>query len=205
MTPVPQDSVMPRLNSFIPAYHYALSKVRCNPPANLSAGVEQQAHDYLSSLHEFKPMQRVRIDYDSKLDDREKLFPAPRQRFNWEGYIHSYFYNPGLFTMPVINAKKMVDTIRFVPESRSDPETTDATKAHGDPEGMDELLKQFIPTNKRKETKPKVLQDAHGLKRKLEEEEQNRSAKSSRIATPSNGEGEEGQGRQKKKKNLILQ
>ncbi|XP_060713890.1 protein TASOR isoform X1 [Tachysurus vachellii] len=175
LTPVPQDSEMPWLNSFIPAYHYALSKVRCNPPANLSAGVEQQAHDYLSSLHESKPMQRVRIDYDSKLDDREKLFPAPRQRFNWEGYIHSYFYNPGLFTMPLVNTKKMVEMFRFVPESRSDPETTDATKAH---------------SNNRKETKQKVLQDAHGLKRKLEEEEQNRSAKSSRIAMPSNGEGE---------------
>ncbi|XP_058230275.1 protein TASOR isoform X2 [Hemibagrus wyckioides] len=193
LTPVPQDPVMPRLNSFIPAYHYALSKVRCNPPANLSAGVEQQAHEYLNSLHESKPIQRVRMDYDIKLDDREKLFPAPRQRFNWEGYIHSYLYNSGVYTMPVVNAKKMVEMFRCVPEFRPDPETTDASEAHGDPEGMTELLKNLLEVNKRKEAKQKTLLDAHGLKRKLEEEEQNSSAKCSRMATPSNGEGDEGQ------------
>ncbi|KAK3512544.1 hypothetical protein QTP70_015631, partial [Hemibagrus guttatus] len=193
LTPVPQDHVMPRLNSFMPAYHYALSKVRCNPPTNLSAGVEQQAHEYLNSLHESKPIQRVRIDYDVKLDDREKLFPAPRQRFNWEGYIHSYFYNTGVYTMPVVNAKKLVEMFRCVPESRTDPETTDATEAHGDPEGMTELLKKLLQMNKRKEAKQKMLLDTHGSKRKLEEEEQNLSAKCSRMATPSNGEGEEGQ------------
>lgn len=138
------------------------------------------------------------MDYDIKLDDREKLFPAPRQRFNWEGYVHSYLYNSGVYTMPVVNAKKIVEMFRCIPESRPDPETMDAGEAHGDPEGMTELLKNLLQMNKRKEAKQKMLLDAHGLKRKLEEEEQNLSAKCSRMATPSNGEGDEGQGRQKK-------
>ncbi|MCJ8744545.1 hypothetical protein PDJAM_G00119910 [Pangasius djambal] len=191
LTPVPQDPVMPRLNSFIPAYHYALSKVRCNPPANLSAGVEQQALEYLSSLHESKPIQRVRLDYDIKLDDREKLFPAPRQRFKWENYIHSYFYSPGLYVMPVEKAKNMVEMFRYVLESSTDREPTDTAQAHSDPEGMSELLK-LMQVKKTKETKQKeVPLDTHGLKRKLEEEVQNVSAKCSRMATPSNGEPEE--------------
>lgn len=45
---------MPQLNSFAPALHHALVKVRCNPPADLSAGVERQARDYLSGLYHGK-------------------------------------------------------------------------------------------------------------------------------------------------------
>lgn len=176
LTPGPQDPVIPHLNSFIPAYHYALSKVRCNPPVNLSAGVEQQAHEYLIGLCESRPIQRVRLDYDIKLDDREKLFAAPKQRFNWESYIKSYFYSPGPYTMPVEKAKNLVEMFRGVPESSTDPETTDKAEA------------------KQKE----VLPDTHGLKRKVAEEAQNMSAKCSRMASPSNGEAEESQGRQNK-------
>lgn len=189
LTPVPQDPVMLHLNSFIPAFHYALSKVRCNPPDNVSAGVEQQAHEYLNSLQESKPIQRVRLDYDVKLDDREKLFPAPRQRFNWEGYIRSYFYSPGLYTMPVENAKNMVEMFRCAPRSRTDPETADFAEAPSDPEGM--VLK-LIQMNEMKEAKQKDV-PMNTLKRKLEEEVQNVSTKCSRMATPSNGDAEESQ------------
>ncbi|KAI5093383.1 protein TASOR [Silurus meridionalis] len=193
LIPLPQEPEMPHLNSFIPAYHYALSKVRCNPPPNLSAGVEQQAREYLSSLYESKPIQRIRLNYDVKLDDREKLFPAPKQRFNLEGYIRSYFYNPSLYTMPVEKAKNLVEKFRCVSASRTDPETADSAEAFSDPEGMNGLL-NFVQMNKIKEAKPKeVASDTQGLKRKSEEEERNVTAKCSRMATPSNGEAEEGQ------------
>ncbi|KAF5899220.1 protein TASOR [Clarias magur] len=191
LTPVPQDTVMPHLNSFLPAYHYALSKVRCNTPPNLSAGVEQQAHEYFNSLHESKPIQRVRLDYDVKLDDREKVFPAPRQRFHWEGYIRSYFFNPGLYTMPVQKAKNIIEKFGCVPESSTDPGTVDSSEDHGDPEGTNKDLK-LLQTNKTKEAMLKEMRlDTHGLKRKLEEDAQNVSAKCSRMAAPSNGEAED--------------
>lgn len=181
---------MPHLNSFLPAYHYALSKVRCNPPPNLSAGVEQLVHEYLSSLQESKPIQRVRLDYDVKLDDREKVFPAPRQKFNWEGYVRSYFFSPGLYTLPVQKAKNITEKFRCVPEYSTDPETVDSTEDHGKPEGTNKGSK-LLHTNKTKEAKLKEVRlDTHGLKRKSEEDAQNVSAKCSRMAAPSNGEAE---------------
>ncbi|KAM9444561.1 protein TASOR isoform 2-T2 [Clarias gariepinus] len=190
LTQVPQDTVMPQLNSFLPAYHYALSKVRCNPPPNLSAGVEQLVHEYLSSLQESKPIQRVRLDYDVKLDDREKVFPAPRQKFNWEGYVRSYFFSPGLFTLPVQKAKNITEKFRCVPEYSTDPETVDSSEDHGKPEGTNKGSK-LLHTNKTKEAKlNEVRLDTHGLKRKSEEDAQNVSAKCSRMAAPSNGEAE---------------
>lgn len=197
---------MPQLNSFIPAYHSALIKVRCNPPANLSAGVEQAIREYLS-IHESKSGQRVRFDYDAKLDEREKLFPAPRQRFNWKGYVHSYFYNPGLYTIDVANATEIMEMFRSVPESTIDPETTDTAGAPGgEQKGLNKLLlKELMQLNNRKEAEQKeVLPDAHGVKRKLEEEVQNVSAKCSRMTTSSAEEAEKGQGRQKYAENVLI-
>ncbi|KAI4881039.1 hypothetical protein NFI96_027968 [Prochilodus magdalenae] len=187
LLPVPQDPIIPHLDSFIPAFHYALGKVRCNPPANLGAGVEQQAHDYLSSIREGKLIQRVRLDYDHKLDEREKLFPAPRQKYNWENYVRSYFYNPHLFTMPVENAKNMVEKLRCVPETSTDSETADSVEAHSDPERLKELLK--LIQIKKKVAKQKGTgsdegaSDTHGLKRKSEEEANEISPKCLKTAS----------------------
>lgn len=55
--PLPSASrpvLMPHLNTFIPALHHSLAKVRCNPPSDLSAGVELQAREYLSGCKEGK-------------------------------------------------------------------------------------------------------------------------------------------------------
>ncbi|XP_035376057.1 protein TASOR [Electrophorus electricus] len=192
LMPLPQDPAMPRLGCFIPAFHYALNKVRANPPAILSAGVEQQAYDYLSSLREGKLVQRARLDYDHKLDEREKLFPAPRQKYNWESYVRSYFYAPGMFTMPVEKAKNMVDLLWCPPEACM--EIQDGNEAPADPERLKELLK-LIQMNKNlkvaKQEKKGLEEgalDAHGVKRKLEEEEHEISPKFQKMASLDSGE-----------------
>ncbi|KAA8593274.1 hypothetical protein FQN60_009390, partial [Etheostoma spectabile] len=86
--------VMPRLNQFIPVLHHALVKARANPPPELSAGIRQY------------PMS----EYDSKLDERGKLFPAPKHhRVNMDGYLRSYLYNPALYLLSVARARQMVE------------------------------------------------------------------------------------------------
>nr|XP_046199057.1 protein TASOR-like isoform X2 [Oncorhynchus gorbuscha] len=115
-----RDPAMPQLNSFVPALHHALVKVRCNPPADLSAGVERQARDYLSGLHHGKRRHIPITEYDTKLDDRGKLFPAPKHhKLKMEGYLRSYIYNPNLYTMPVFQAKEMVESYCTVPDDNS--------------------------------------------------------------------------------------
>lgn len=49
-------------------------------------------------------------EYDSKLDECMKLFPAPKQhRVNMEGYLRSYLYTPALHLLSVARAKQMVE------------------------------------------------------------------------------------------------
>ncbi|KAL0978818.1 hypothetical protein UPYG_G00176120 [Umbra pygmaea] len=114
------DAIMPQLNSFVPALHHALVKVRCNPPADILAGVENQARDYLSGLHDGKLRHIPITEYDAKLDDRGKLFPAPKHpKLNIEGYLRSYIYSPKLYAMPVARANELVERYCVVPEDDS--------------------------------------------------------------------------------------
>ncbi|XP_032369625.1 protein TASOR isoform X2 [Etheostoma spectabile] len=102
--------VMPRLNQFIPVLHHALVKARANPPPELSAGVERLARDYLASLNDGIIRQYPMSEYDSKLDERGKLFPAPKHhRVNMDGYLRSYLYNPALYLLSVARARQMVE------------------------------------------------------------------------------------------------
>ncbi|XP_050930559.1 LOW QUALITY PROTEIN: protein TASOR [Lates calcarifer] len=121
-------TVMPRLNQFIPALHHALVKARANPPPELSAGVERQAREYLIGLTDGKEVAVIETErqregeadrqvrqypmgeYDSKLDERGKLFPAPKHhRVNMDGYLRSYLYNPALYLLSVARARQMVE------------------------------------------------------------------------------------------------
>ncbi|KAL0978175.1 hypothetical protein UPYG_G00167040 [Umbra pygmaea] len=114
------DAIMPKLKSFVPALHHALVKVRCNPPADISAGVENQARDYLSGLCDGKLHHIPITEYDAKLDDQDKLFPAPKQpKLNIEGYLRSYIYTPKLYAMPVTQANELVERYCIVPEDFS--------------------------------------------------------------------------------------
>ncbi|XP_038553930.1 uncharacterized protein tasora isoform X3 [Micropterus salmoides] len=102
--------VMPRLNQFIPALHHALVKARANPPPELSAGVERQAREYLIGQNEGKVRQYPMGEYESKLDEPGKQFPAPKHhRVNMDGYLRSYLYSPALYLLSVARATQMVE------------------------------------------------------------------------------------------------
>ncbi|KAG9337078.1 hypothetical protein JZ751_029846 [Albula glossodonta] len=111
-----QPPIMPQLDTFVPALHYALMKVRSNPPVDLGAGVERQARDYLSSRDEGKVRQYYMNEYKQNLDEREKLHAAPKQRHNLEGYLRSYIYRPNVYLLAVVQAREMVESLRRAPE-----------------------------------------------------------------------------------------
>ncbi|XP_044066398.1 protein TASOR isoform X2 [Siniperca chuatsi] len=122
-------TVMPRLNQFIPALHHALVKARANPPPELSAGVERQAREYLIGQNEGKVRQYPMGEYESKLDEQGKLFPAPNHhRVNMDGYLRSYMYSPALYLLSVARARQMVEA-HCGPE---EPEEVRLAKSCGD-------------------------------------------------------------------------
>lgn len=49
-------------------------------------------------------------EYESKLEEGGKLFPAPKHhRVNMDGYLRSYLYSPALYLLSVARARQMVE------------------------------------------------------------------------------------------------
>nr|XP_055073530.1 protein TASOR isoform X1 [Misgurnus anguillicaudatus] len=166
------NPILPQHDLFIPALHYALNKARSDSPADPSTAVEQHIHDCLTNLKEGNFLQRMRIVYNPKLDVREKLFPAPRKKINWEGFMRSYIYNPKVYTIVLERVKNKMEELRV----RTTP-SNKKTDPHADPEKVKELLK-LIQLNKRHSKEklscagetgsPVAMEDTYMLKRKIE-------------------------------------
>uniref|UniRef100_A0A671KRG6 Protein TASOR-like n=1 Tax=Sinocyclocheilus anshuiensis TaxID=1608454 RepID=A0A671KRG6_9TELE len=92
----------------------------------------------------------------------EKLFPAPRQKTNWESFVRPYIYKPAVFTMLLESVKEKVEELRGQPEGAA---------PHNDPGKVQELLK-LIQRNKKsskgEEGDPEPAEDSCTLKRKLD-------------------------------------
>ncbi|XP_056303591.1 LOW QUALITY PROTEIN: protein TASOR, partial [Danio aesculapii] len=170
-----QSSMMPQHDSFISALHYSLSKSRSDPPAELGTTIEHQVYDYLTNLCEGKPVQRIRTDYDPKLDVREKLFPAPRQKNNWESFMRPYIFNPAKFTMVQENMKKKVEQLQFQPD-----QSTRKAASQNDPVKVKELLKLIQMNRKGSQGEtgsPEAMEGTCTLKRKVDLDDHEESSK----------------------------
>ncbi|XP_078139750.1 protein TASOR-like [Centroberyx gerrardi] len=206
-------TVMPRLSLFLPALHHALVKARASPPAELSAGVELQARDYLSGRSQGQGQVRLYPmgEYDSKLDERGKLFPAPKHhRLNMDGYLRSYLYSPALYLLSVARAKQMVEA-HCGPEEPQDrggrgrgEQRKERSGAGEEPAGnqkAQQLIDLVLACKRNAEREVGKEgggggggQEARGRKRKQEQEMAERTLKYLRRASQEEGRAEGNQG-----------
>lgn len=200
---VPQSPISPHLDPFIPALHFALNKVRgspqTSPPPNPSVAVTEHIANYLSGQREGKLLPRVNISYDQKLDERERLFPAPRNKLNLEAYLRSYIYCPNLYCIPVAKAESMTESSQNSSECCTASNQELAAEGSGsngpevdkDPERVQQLLK-LIQIQKQQAGKALEASPAPSLKRKCEGGEAEAGGKHARKSELNNGfrEGE---------------
>ncbi|XP_033938502.1 protein TASOR isoform X2 [Pseudochaenichthys georgianus] len=190
--------VMPRLSQFIPALHHALVKARANHPPELSAGVEHLTREYLVGLTDGKVRQYPMGEYDSKLDECMKLFPAPKQhRVNMEGYLRSYLYTPALHLLSVARAKQMVEAHCGPEESQEanlrrslgghrevmgKEATSNSREGQTNTQKMQQLVDLVLTCKRKAETVGRKEGGeggvkVHGRKRKMEQETAERTLK----------------------------
>uniref|UniRef100_A0AAY4BM34 Transcription activation suppressor b n=1 Tax=Denticeps clupeoides TaxID=299321 RepID=A0AAY4BM34_9TELE len=176
--------LLPWVNAFVPALHYALNKAHCNPTSDLSEGVQSQAREYLKGNHEGQQWPRVRLDYDTS--DREHSATRQRVCFNWEGIMRSYIYNPNLYLIPIVKASNMMQDI---PVSTSDQ--SGGKQGEQNPAMVKDLL-TLIQMSKRKGEQDLEPTEAHGVKRKLDDEEGAVASKCARVEPVNNPTSMEG-------------
>lgn len=108
----PQAPVLSSVESFVPALHYALFKLRPNPGKDLSSGVERQATEYLTRMDSGTVRPFVLPEYKYNVDDRTNPLQVPRHKFNMEGVLRSYTHNPANYMLPLNKAKDIIERIR---------------------------------------------------------------------------------------------
>nr|XP_015814187.2 uncharacterized protein tasora [Nothobranchius furzeri] len=173
-------SVMPRLKEFIPALHHALIKARANPPSNLSAGVELQTREYLSSLSDGSARQYSMTEYDAKVDEEGKLHPPPKHhRVNMDSYMKSYLSNPALYLLPVARAEQVVNSV-CGPEQRQETAANSIAGCTNDRK-IQQLLDMFWTCKRNAELEVRreggEALKVPGRKRKMEQETAERALK----------------------------
>ncbi|XP_026223768.1 protein TASOR isoform X1 [Anabas testudineus] len=112
LTVEPQPAIMSSMQSFIPALHYALFKLRPNPGKDLSLGVERQATDYLTRMDSGTVRPFILPEYKYNVDDRTNPLTVPRHKFNTEAVLRSYVHNPANYILPLNKAKDIIERIR---------------------------------------------------------------------------------------------
>ncbi|KAM6924531.1 protein TASOR [Xenentodon cancila] len=112
LTVEPQPAILSSVESFIPALHYALFKLRPNPGKDLSSGVERQATDYLTRMDSGTVRPFILPDYKYNMDERTSPLPAPRPKFNMEAVLRNYVHNPANYILPLNKAKDVIERIR---------------------------------------------------------------------------------------------
>ncbi|XP_026188373.1 protein TASOR isoform X2 [Mastacembelus armatus] len=108
----PQPAILSSMESFIPALHYALFKLRPNPGKDLSSGVERQATDYLTRMDSGTVRPFILPDYKYNVDDRTHPLPSPRPKFNMDAVLRSYIHNPANYILPLNKAKDIIERIQ---------------------------------------------------------------------------------------------
>lgn len=142
----------------------------------------------------------MHVNYDQKLDDRERLFPAPRNKLNLEAYLHSYIYCPNLYCIPVAKVEAVMDSAQNSLECCTASTQELAAEGSGsngpgvdkDPEKVQQLLK-LIQIQKQQAGKALEASPALSLKRKCEGEAAAVGGKHARKTDLNNGKFREGE------------
>ncbi|KAM9750947.1 protein TASOR isoform 1-T1 [Menidia menidia] len=112
LTVDPQPAMLSSMESFIPALHYALFKLRPNPGKDLSSGMERQATEYLTRMESGTVRPFILPDYKHNVDERTNPLPVPRPKFNMDAVLRSYIHNPANYVLPLSKTKDIIERIR---------------------------------------------------------------------------------------------
>ncbi|XP_056130188.1 uncharacterized protein LOC130107556 isoform X2 [Lampris incognitus] len=195
--------VIPWLNCFLPVLHQALVKARANPLSQLSAGVAIQVEEYLSGQNDGKLRLYPMAEYDTKLDDRGKLFPAPkRHSVNIDSYLLSYLYNPNIYLLTTASAKQKMELLcapkgkGHMEEKRPEGSPSGAeggVQNQTEPQKVQQMIDLVMTCKKNAEMEVTrqveerqeegVEQEVRGRKRKLEQEMAEKTLKFLRTAS----------------------
>ncbi|XP_061474247.1 protein TASOR isoform X3 [Rhineura floridana] len=121
--------VMPELTIFIQSLHYGYVHSRKDPKSDLNTVVEKYINDYVKRYSKYKEF--ILYEYSTTLDEKRRLYCAPKNKSNLESSLHAYIFGSEAYQIPVSKAKKIMDGYRK-PQQFSPISDYEATEEESD-------------------------------------------------------------------------
>ncbi|NXQ83282.1 TASOR protein, partial [Nyctibius grandis] len=110
--------IIPEFTKFIQSLHYALMQSRKDTTADLNAVVEKYINEYFKRWCSGSVTYRefVLHRYESRLDDKKFLYPAPKNKSHIDSFLPNYIFGCEAYQLPVSRAKELMEGHRKLPQ-----------------------------------------------------------------------------------------
>ncbi|NXX89399.1 TASOR protein, partial [Centropus bengalensis] len=105
------QEIIPEFNKFIQALHFALVQSRKDASADFNVVVEKYINEYLrrscSGCGKYREF--VLYQYESRLDEKKFLFPAPKNKSHVDGCLQNYIFGSEAYHIPISKVKELME------------------------------------------------------------------------------------------------
>ncbi|XP_075289179.1 protein TASOR isoform X4 [Opisthocomus hoazin] len=103
--------IIPEFTKFIQSLHFALIQSRKDTTADFNAVVEKYINEYLKRCCSGSGKYRefVLYRYESRLDDKKFLYPAPKNKSHVDSSLQNYIFGCEAYQLPVSRAKELME------------------------------------------------------------------------------------------------
>ncbi|NXY40473.1 TASOR protein, partial [Ceuthmochares aereus] len=105
------QEIIPEFTKFIQALHFALIQSRKDASADFNAVVEKYINEYVrrSCSGSGKHREFVLYRYETRLDEKRFLYPAPKNKSHIDGSLQNYIFGCEAYQLPISRAKELME------------------------------------------------------------------------------------------------
>ncbi|XP_031464114.1 protein TASOR isoform X2 [Phasianus colchicus] len=105
------NQIIPEFTKFIQSLHFALIQSRKDTTADFNTVVEKYINEYLRRCYSGSGKYRefVLYRYESRLDDKKFLYPAPKNKSHVDSWLQNYIFSCATYQLPVSRARELME------------------------------------------------------------------------------------------------
>ncbi|XP_019475632.1 protein TASOR isoform X2 [Meleagris gallopavo] len=106
-----ENQIIPEFTKFIQSLHFALIQSRKDATADFNTVVEKYINEYLRRCYSGSGKYRefVLYRYESRLDDKKFLYPAPKNKSHIDSCLQNYIFSCAAYQLPVSRARELME------------------------------------------------------------------------------------------------
>ncbi|XP_072203174.1 protein TASOR isoform X2 [Excalfactoria chinensis] len=106
-----EKQIIPEFTKFVQSLHFALIQSRKDASADFNAVVEKYINEYLRRCCSGSGKYRefVLYRYESRLDDKKFLYPAPKNKSHIDSCLQNYIFGCAAYQLPVSRARELIE------------------------------------------------------------------------------------------------